>query len=141
MRLAVTYEKETGDVFQHFGHTETFKVYDIAEGEIRGGQVIDTNGAGHGALAGLLARKEVDALICGGIGGGARNALTEAKIVVYPGALGNADENVKAFLAGELSYDPDTMCSHHGEDHTCGNHEEGHTCGGHEGGNCGGGCH
>ena len=82
MRLAVTYEKETGDVFQHFGHTETFKVYDIAEGEIRGEQVIDTNGAGHGALAGLLARKEVDALICGGIGGGARNALTEAKIVV-----------------------------------------------------------
>ena len=78
MRLAVTYEKETGDVFQHFGHTETFKVYDIAEGEIRGEQVIDTNGTGHGALAGLLAMEKVDALICGGIGGGARHSWRES---------------------------------------------------------------
>lgn len=141
MKLAVTYEKETGDIFQHFGHTETFKVYELKEGAICSEQVIDTNGTGHGALAGLLALEEVDALICGGIGGGARNALAEAKIMVYPGAVGNADENVKAFLAGELTYDPDTMCSHHGEGHICGSHEEGHICGNHgEGHSCGGGC-
>lgn len=141
MKLAVTYEKETGDIFQHFGHTETFKVYELSEGEIRSEQVIDTNGTGHGALAGLLALEGVDGLICGGIGGGARNALAEAGIVLYPGAVGNADENVRAFLAGKLAYDPDTMCSHHGEGHTCGSHEEGHSCGQHEGGHCGNGCH
>lgn len=141
MKLAVTYEKETGDIFQHFGHTETFKVYELVEGEIRSEQIVDTNGTGHGALAGLLSMAGVDALICGGIGGGARNALADAKIMVYPGAVGNADENVKAFLAGNLLYNPDTMCNHHGEGHTCGGHEDGHSCGHHEGGSCGGGCH
>lgn len=133
MRLAVTYERETGEIFQHFGHTETFKVYEIKEGAILGSEVIDTNGTGHGALAGLLSLAEVDALICGGIGGGARNALAEAKIMVYPGAVGDADENVKAFLAGNLLYNPNTMCNHHGEGHTCGDHGDGHSCGG--------GCH
>lgn len=141
MKLAVTYEKETGDIFGHFGHTETFKVYEIADGAICSEQIVDTNGTGHGALAGLLVLEGVDTLICGGIGGGARNALAEAGIALYPGAYGNADENVKAFLAGALSYDPDTMCSHHGEGHTCGDHGEGHTCGSHKEGNCGGGCH
>lgn len=140
MRLAVTYEKETGDIFQHFGHTETFKVYELREGQICGQEILASNGEGHGALAGLLAAGGIDALICGGIGGGARNALAEAKIVVYPGAVGNADENVKAFLEGKLVYNPDTMCNHHGEEHTCGEHEDNHSCGGHEGGSCGG-CH
>ena len=141
MKLAVTYEKETGNVFQHFGHTETFKVYEITDGAIRSTQIVDTNGTGHGALAGLLAMEGVEALICGGIGGGARNALAAANITLYPGAVGNADENVKAFLSGNLAYNPNTMCNHHGENHSCGSHEEGHSCGHHEGENCGSGCH
>lgn len=140
MKLAVTYEVETGEIFQHFGHTEAFKVYEVENGEIISSQVMDTNGTGHGALAGLLALEGVQTLICGGIGGGARNALAQAGIEVYPGALGDADANVKAFLTGSLVYDPNTMCSHHGADHTCGSHEEGN-CGHHEGGSCGGGCH
>lgn len=130
MRLAVTYENETGEIFQHFGHTESFKLYMIEDGQIQTTQVMDTNGTGHGALAGMLASVGVTVLICGGIGGGARNALAEAGIEVYPGAMGNADENVKSFLAGALAYDPETMCSHHGEGHTCGSHEEGGSCGG-----------
>lgn len=141
MKLAVTYEKETGDVFQHFGHTETFKVYEITDGVICATQIVDTNGTGHGALAGLLAMEGVEVLICGGIGGGARNALAAADITLYPGATGNADDNVKAFLAGNLAYNPNTMCNHHGESHSCGSHAEGHSCGHHEGENCGGGCH
>lgn len=140
MKLAVTYEAETGEIFQHFGHTETFKVYEVENEEIISSQVMDTNETGHGALAGLLALEGVQALICGGIGGGARNALAQAGIEVYPGAIGDADANVKAFLTGSLVYDPNTMCRHHGAGHTCGSHEEGN-CGHHEGGNCGGGCH
>lgn len=149
MKIAVTYEKETGEIFQHFGHTETFKVYEVKDGEICSVQVIDTNGTGHGALAGLLALENVDTLICGGIGGGARAALAQAGIQLYPGAAGDADANVAAFLVGALEYAPDTMCSHHGEGHTCGDHGEGHscgshgeeTCGHHEGESCGHGCH
>ena len=129
MKLAVTYEN--GEIFQHFGHTETFKVYDVEDGQIVNSEVVSANGAGHGALAGFLSDLGVTKLICGGIGGGARNALAEAGIEVYPGAMGNADENAASFVAGNLVYNPDTMCNHHGEEHSCGSHKEGHSCGNH----------
>ena len=120
MKLAVTYEN--GQVFQHFGHTEQFKVYEIRDGKILSSEIVDTNGQGHGALASFLFDGGIDALICGGIGGGARNALAEAGIVVYPGASGDADAQVASFLQGNLVFDPNTTCHHH-------DHEEGHTCG------------
>lgn len=75
MKIAVTYEE--GKVFQHFGHTEHFKFYEVEDGKVTTSQVVDTNGSGHGALAGLLAEHQVDVLICGGIGGGAQAALAE----------------------------------------------------------------
>lgn len=137
MKIAVTYEN--GEVFQHFGHTEQFKIYEVADGKITSAEVVDTNGQGHGALGGFLAEAGVNVLICGGIGGGARNALAAAGIQLFGGACGDADEQVKSFLAGNLAYDPNVECQHHGEGH----HGEGHDCGGHgnEGG-CGNhGCH
>ena len=125
MRIAVTYEN--GMIFQHFGHTEMFKVYDVQEGKIVSAEVVDTNGSGHGALAGVLTALQADVLICGGIGGGAQMALAAAGIKLYGGVSGNADAAVAAFLAGELDYNPNVKCSHHGENH----HGEGHTCGSH----------
>lgn len=126
MTIAVTYED--GQVFQHFGHTEQFKIYEVEEGKVVSSQVVDTNGSGHGALAGFLAEYHVDVLICGGIGGGARNALAEAGIKLYPGAMGDADGQVASFLTGSLQYNPDTVCAHHGEGHS---HSENHNCGEH----------
>lgn len=129
MRVAVTYEN--GQVFQHFGHTKEFKVYDIENDKIVDAKVVDTNGSGHGALAGVLNALQADVLICGGIGGGAQAALTAAGIRWYGGVSGSADEAVAALLAGTLAFDPDAKCDHH--DHE---HGEGHTCGEH---GCGGG--
>lgn len=129
MRIAVTYEN--GEVFQHFGHTEQFKIYDLENGKIVKEQIVDTNGSGHGALAGFLADLGVDTLICGGIGMGAKNALADAGIRLYGGVSGNADETVEALIEGRLSYNPDVQCSHHGEEHHgghCG--ENKHGCGG-----------
>ena len=130
MRIAVTYEN--GEIFQHFGHTETFKIYDIADGKVVSAEVVDTNGSGHGALAGFLVAHGVDTLICGGIGGGAQNALAQAGIRLFGGVSGNADEAVNALLAGNLGYDPDVHCNHHdhhGEGHSCGDHGCGsHSC-------------
>ena len=83
MKIAVTYEN--GQVFQHFGHTEQFKVYEVENGKIVKSEIVDTNGQGHGALAEFLLNGGVEVLICGGIGGGARNALAEAGIELYPG--------------------------------------------------------
>ena len=132
MRIAVTYED--GKVFQHFGHTEQFKIYDIEEGTIKDAKVVNTNGSGHGALAGFLKAAEVDTLICGGIGMGAQMALEEAGIKLYGGVSGDADAVVKALLDGNLSYDPDAKCDHHEHhgEHECGEHG----CGHHEGHSC-----
>lgn len=129
MKIAVTYEN--GQVFQHFGHCEAFKIYETDGKTVASAQVVSAVGSGHGALAGFLRAQGVTALICGGIGGGARTALAEAGIALYPGVTGSADASVEALLAGKLVFDPDTMCSHHHEDgHGCGEHACGsHSCG------------
>ena len=132
MRIAVTYEN--GQIFQHFGHTQQFKVYDVAEGKVIASEVIDTNGSGHGALAGVLSALQADVLICGGIGGGAQMALAAAGIQLYGGVSGEADAAVEALLTGNLNFNPNVKCNHHGEHHhhegNCGDHGCGsHGCG------------
>ncbi len=134
MRIAVTYEN--GRIFQHFGHTQQFKVYDVADGKVVSSQVVDTCGSGHGALAGVLQALQAQVLICGGIGGGARMALASAGIKLYGGVAGEADAAVEALLGGKLDFDPNVRCSHHdhehGEGHQCGDHGCGsHSCGNH----------
>ena len=140
MKIAVTYEN--GNIFQHFGHTAQFKVYEVAQGKVVSSQILDTNGSGHGALAGLLGQQGINVLICGGIGGGARAALAEVGIMVYPGVIGMADQAVAALAAGRLNFNPNTVCNHHheGGEHDCGScgshhHGEGHEC---RHGNCNG---
>ena len=132
MRIAVTYEN--GQVFQHFGHTEEFKIYEIEDGKVISTEIIGSNGSGHSALAALLDERKIDVLICGGIGGGAQAALAERGIELCAGADGNADQAVEAYLRGEL-VNTGANCNHHGEGHSC--HE--HGCGEHDCGN--GDCH
>ena len=127
MRIAVTYDN--GNIFQHFGKTENFKVYEVENNQVISSEVISSNGSGHGALAGLLDGQNVDVLICGGIGGGAQAALTEAGIEFCSGAQGDADQAVEAYLKGELVSSGVNCDHHHGEEHSCGSHEEGHSCG------------
>lgn len=135
MKIAVAYDN--GNVFQHFGKTEYFKVYETENNQVVSSEVISSNGEGHGALAGVLAAQSVNVLICGGLGGGAQTALDEAGIQVFSGVQGSCDEAVEAYLKGEL-VSTGVNCDHH--DHE--EHEEGHSCGGCGGGcsGCGGGC-
>lgn len=133
MIIAVTYEN--GQIFQHFGRTEQFKIYETENNEIVGSLVVDTNGSGHGALAGFLLEHKVDALICGGIGGGAQMALAEAGITLYGGVSGDADAAVNALLNGNLAFQSDVHCDHHDHEHDGAEHQCGsHGCGQH-------GCH
>jgi predicted Fe-Mo cluster-binding NifX family protein len=124
MKITVTYDN--GMIFQHFGHTESFKVYEVNDGKIVSAEVVSTNGSGHGALASVLNALQAEVLICGGIGGGAQAALNAAGIKFYGGVSGNADAAVESLIAGNLAYNPCVQCSHHGDHH----HEEGHSCGG-----------
>lgn len=128
MRIAVTYEDEK--VFQHFGHTQRFKVYDIEDNQVKVTSIVNTNGSGHGALADILKKGEIQTLICGGIGKGAKRALAQAGIELYGGVSGDADQAVADLLAGKLRYNPDVACNHHGEHHHDGEHDCGeHHCG------------
>lgn len=129
MKIAVTYDN--GNVFQHFGRTENFKVYEVEDKKVISSEIIGSNGIGHGALAGLLAEQDIEVLICGGIGAGAQNALTEAGIALVAGAEGNTDDVVASYLAGEL-ISTGANCDHHDheEGHSCGDHGCGETCGG-----------
>lgn len=133
MKIAVTHKN--GEIFQHFGHTEQFKFYDAVDGEIKKIEIKNTNGSGHGALAGFLKDNGVDVLICGGIGGGAQTALKEAGITLYGGVQGSADAAVVALLSDNLAFNPDVHCDHHDhehgdEEHVCGDHGCGsHSCG------------
>lgn len=121
MIIAVTYEN--GNVFQHFGHTENFKLYEVENGEVKSTCEMDSNGAGHEALADFLADNNVDVLICGGMGQGAKDALDAAGLEVYAGASGSADEAVAAYLRGELE-DTGVNCDHHDHGHS---HEHPHS--------------
>ncbi len=132
MKIAVTYEN--GQIFQHFGHTEQFKIYTVEDGKVTSSDVVGTNGSGHGALAEILRGHNIDVLICGGIGGGAQMALASVGIKLFGGVSGDADKAVEALLANSLTYNPDVKCNHHdhehGEGHTCGSHGCGsHNCG------------
>ncbi len=126
MKIAVTYEN--GEVFQHFGHSEQFKIYGIEEGRILSSEVLSTMGTGHGALVDILRNQSIDILICGGIGGGAKIALNEAGITLYCGVAGDADQAVNNLLNDRLDYNSEVECNHH-------NHDEEHNCGEHSCGN------
>ena len=132
MKIAVPYDN--GNVFQHFGRTEAFKYYQVTDGVVTAGEVISTNGIGHEALADVLAENGADAVICGGLGSGAMNALTAAGIQVISGAQGSTDEAVQSFLRGELTCSEVNCNHHHEEDPGCGG-----SCGSGED-SCGGGC-
>lgn len=131
MKIAVTYED--GEIFGHFGHTEQFKIYEVENKEIVNTSIIDTQGSGHGLLGSLLIQNGVNILICGGIGSGAKNILSENNIKIYPGVTGSADEAVESFINGTLEYNVDAQCDHH-------NHEHEHDCGTHDCASNKGGC-
>ena len=139
MRIAVAYDNATGEVFQHFGQTQFFKLYDVEGAAVRSSLVIAAPEQGHDALALFLAQLRANYLICGGIGGGARAALEDVGVILYGGVAGDADTAVNAFLHGTLGYDPDVHCHHHdaSEHHACAVHDcrhhgqdAGHDCSG-----------
>lgn len=117
MKVAVTYEN--GEVFQHFGRTQQFKVYEIQDGIVVASEVVGTDGRGHGELVGVLRGLGVSVLICGGLGAGARQGLEASGIRVCSGNSGNADDVARMFAEGRLDTHSEVTCDHHGEDHAC----------------------
>lgn len=131
MKIAIPFLQ--GQVFQHFGHAELFQIYTIENDQITETSTLPSAGGGHEAQAAFLLEHGVNAVICGGIGGGAEEALLGAGITLCSGVTGSADDAVQQYLEGTLTYGDGANCDHH--------HEEGHSCGCGGGcGGCGGGC-
>ena len=118
MKIAVTYAD--GLIYQHFGHTPAFKIYEVEASMVLAARIVQTDGSGHSALADFLRQQDVDVLICGGLGGCAKDALAQSGIRLFGGVSGDADDAVEALLMGDLDYDPCAHCDHH--DHSCGTH-------------------
>ena len=123
MKLAVPYED--GQVFQHFGKTKQFKIYDVAQGKVGFSMVVSAAGGGHGALAGFLRMLGISVVLCGGIGPGAVQTLHSLDIPPIAGVSGEADQAVQDFVDGKLAENTEALCNHH---HTgdfgpgCGHH-------------------
>ena len=137
MKIAVTYEN--GEIFQHFGHCEKFKIYTVEQDEVISSEVVDSTASGHGAISQMLSDYGVNAVICGGLGDGAMNALTELGIEVCSGVSGDCDEAVGYYIKGELE-STGVNCDHHSHEESegCGCGTDAGSCG--CGGGCGGGC-
>ena len=133
MKVAVTCEGN--EVFQHFGRTPEFCVYTVEDGRVAGIEKMQAPAEGHGALVGFLKEHDVNALICGGIGGGAVNRLREAGIAIYAGASGDVDQQVNSYLSGQLQASDGSGCGHHEHGHGCEghHHDHEHGCGEHKG--------
>ncbi len=117
MRIAMPTQE--GNIFQHFGKSVEFTLFDIENHIVQNTKVLDTSDSGHGALAVRLKENGVHMLICGGIGQGALDALSENQIEVLPGVKGNAKEMLTKYLSGETIGDPDFLCNHHeGHEHS-----------------------
>lgn len=127
--IAVTYDN--GQIFQHFGRTQEFKIYKVENNEIISEEVIPAAGEGHGALAVQLNELGIDVVICGGLGMGMLNALKGYGIDVCANVSVDADTAVRSYLAGTLEYNEEAHnCSGHHHHHEAkepvGN--EGKTC-------------
>lgn len=117
MKIAITYDKETGNVFQHFGKTEFFKIYEIENNKIINSEIINNGGFGHHDLATYLKNLGVETLILGNRGQGAIDSINEAGLKEVPGIQGNVDEAAQKFAEGTLVGNFDAKCNHHGEHH------------------------
>ncbi len=118
------------NIFGHFGKCEVFQLFTVEDGKVVSKVAAPTNGKGHSQLAGFLAAKGADTVLCSSMGQGAYEMLTQSSIRVIRGAAGDIDTAVARYLAGELSDNTAAVCSHHH-----GEHGASHSC------NCSGGCH
>jgi len=125
VKIAVTYSN--GLIEQHFGQTKEFKVYTIEDNKIVNQEIVSTLGYAHGTLINLLVSNQINTLICGGLGQGAKDLLSRANISLLPGVNKSADEAVNDYINNSLNYDPNVACAGGHHDHES-SHGEGHKC-------------
>ena len=105
MKIAVNYDN--GNIFQHFGSTKQFKLYEVENQKVVSTRLLDANPQGHATLAVQL--------ICGTLGMRMLNLLEGGGIEVCGNVEGSCDQAVEAYLQGNLQYSKEAhacSCSH-----------------------------
>ena len=111
MIIAVTLDKDTNEVFQHFGETKNFFLYNT---ETKEEKIVDNNGFSHHSLISYIISLNINVLICGGMGNHAFDLLNASNIKVYLGAKGNVKDVINKYLDNKLISDYSKLhqCSH-----------------------------
>lgn len=131
MKVLFAIPYEDGKVFEHFGKSKQFKLYEVTTGEILNTEIIDIEGEGHDVVVEALKAKGVNIVLCDSIGQEAMNAISGAGMGVISGVSGETDEVINRFFSDDEEFESE------GANCDCG-------CGGNCGdggcGGCGGGC-
>ncbi|MDP4181780.1 MAG: P-loop NTPase [Bacillota bacterium] len=126
MKIAIA--TEGPNVSAHFGKCENFTIAEIENSKVKSKVVVNTMGNQHGLLPDFLLSHNVNVVISGGMGGGAKQNLMSKGIEIITGASGSIDEVINLFLSGDLKSN-NAGCAGH-------EHSHGHSDGG-SGCNCG----
>ena len=124
MKVCFPSQKDAGLeslVYNHFGSAPMFIMVDTttsAVSKITNEDQHHTHGACNPIKA--LGSGAVDAVVVGGIGGGALSRLTQIGIKVYRSAGTTVREDLALLSSGQLAeYTPQSCCSGHGQGTGC----------------------
>jgi predicted Fe-Mo cluster-binding NifX family protein len=122
MRIAAIYDKK-GQISEHFGHTEMFRIYDIKDDKVEKITMLSTGDIRHVALVDLLHENNVDVVLCAHIGPCGREALAKYNIKFVPNLEGDCDVLVAKYLANSLNFSLEKNCEEEqSKIHRCGCH-------------------
>lgn len=107
MKLAVTYDNESGQVFRVFEETRVLKIYDISDGEIVHSELVGTMAEKTEDIIGLIGTMEADGVLCGDLAPETMELLNSEGILFYSGFYEDADEAVNDFINGFVLIGPD----------------------------------
>lgn len=102
MKIAVTYDRNSDKIHEHFDDTKHFKFYDIENYGVLCSEIIAAMESECDMLVGLLAMFEADGVLCGSLSSEAARLLDEEGIQYFIGCTGNPDNAVEALLRGDL---------------------------------------
>jgi predicted Fe-Mo cluster-binding NifX family protein len=124
MKIAIA--TEGSSVFGHFGKCENFTLVDVENNEVKSKTVVNTLGNQHGLLPAFLASHNVNVVIAGGMGEGAKQKLDQNNIEAITGVSGSVEEAINSYINGILK-SSGANCSDHEHSHSHG--EGGCSCG------------
>ncbi len=129
--MRIAFSGDNGQISRHFGHSREFVIVEAAKGEVAVQKVIPAGSLrrNHQGLAELLAGEKVEAVVTGGIGPYALEALVNKGLKVFAGISGDIATAADLCSKGELVSS--------GEVCGCHQHHHGHgDCGHHHGNGC-----